>query len=444
MDATTAVHEVRDVYGRSRRVGETAEELLGHSRRRQLFAAVASMAAISPLQYAFGVAAIRFHDLHGWTTTQGMSLLAGFIVCQALVAIPAARMQRRRVVTPRQSVLVGGILAAVGLLALAHPPGLAGAAVGYALLGGVGAGLVYSQCVTTSGRWFPDKRAASIGLVTGGFACGAVPWIVLLSIVSTPSGLTVVLDLAALAALGVATVAGLQLEDPPQNWWPADVDARRWAVDHHLNRSVGHNMPAVRPFEPREAMRTGELPLMWAMLALISAVSLFGIAFVADFAVNEGFGVTVAGVAAGLVAAVNGLGRVVGGTLSDQFGRRSVLAAILVVEGLAQLALGVLGPVGGPWMFAVCATFVGLGGGAFYTIFANLVLEYFGENSLLQNQAVLYTAKAFGGVVGVGCAAALVGDLGYRQFFACAGVVGLVTAWSTRFLRQPGRPAPPV
>jgi predicted MFS family arabinose efflux permease len=280
-------------------------------------------------------------------------------------------------------------------------------------------------------------------MVTGGFACGAVPWIVLLSVVSSPSGVRVVLDAAALAALAVATVAGLELKDPPPSWWPSDVDAQLWAVDHHLNRSVGHNMPAVRPFEPREAMRSGELPLMWAMLALISAVSLFGIAFVADFAVHEGLGVAVAGVAAVLVAAVNGLGRVVGGRLSDRFGRRNVLAAILLVEGVAQLALGALGPVGGPWVFAVCATFVGLGGGAFYTIFADLVLEYFGENSLLQNQAVLYTAKAFGGVVGVGCAAALVSDVGYRPFFVLAGAVGLATAWSTRFLRQPGRPSSP-
>jgi MFS family permease len=148
-------------------------------------------------------------------------------------------------------------------------------------------------------------------------------------------------------------------------------------------------------------------------------------------------------VATALVAALNGIGRVVGGTLSDQFGRRGVLAAILLVEGVAILALGVFGPPGGAWVFVVCAMFVGLGGGAFYTIFANLVLEYFGENSLLQNQAVLYTAKALGGATGVCAAAFVVVELGYRPAFLCAGAVGLVTAASVRFLKQPGRPSLP-
>jgi MFS family permease len=444
MESTTAVHEVRDVYGRRRRVGESAEALLGHSRRRQLAAAWLCMAAISPLQYAFGLAAIRFQELHGWAITRSMVLLGVFIVCQALVAIPAAWMQRRRVVSPAQSVVVGGLLAACGLLALAHSPVLVGALLGYAIVGGVGVGLVYSQCVTTSGRWFPDQRAAAIGFVTGGFACGAVPCIVLLSLVSSRQGLMLSLDLAAVVALCATAVAGLELKDPPRNWWPPEVDAQMWAVDHQLNRSAAHNMPAVRYYEPGEAMRTGALPLMWVMLALISAVSLFGIAFVAGFAVDSGLGVTAAGVATALVAALNGIGRVVGGTLSDQFGRRGVLASILLVEGVAILALGVFGPLGGAWVFVVCAMFVGLGGGAFYTIFANLVLEYFGENSLLQNQAVLYTAKALGGATGVCAAAFFVVEVGYRPAFLCAGAVGLVTAASVRFLKQPGRPSLPV
>jgi len=94
--------------------------------------------------------------------------------------------------------------------------------------------------------------------------------------------------------------------------------------------------------------------------------------------------------------------------------------------------------------FVLCAMFAGLGGGAFYAIMANLVLEFFGENSLLQNQAILYSAKAAGGLVGIGVAAGVVAAVGYRPLFLGAGLLGLFTALIVRFLKQPGRPALPV
>jgi MFS family permease len=188
-------------------------------------------------------------------------------------------------------------------------------------------------------------------------------------------------------------------------------------------------------------MRTGALPLMWLLLAISTALSLFGIGFVVSYGVSAGLGMSVAAFAAGMLAAVNGLGRSFAGHLSDRFGRRRVLAAVLMIEGFAHVGL-VIADAG--WAFVVCAMFAGLGGGAFYAIMANLVLEFFGDNSLLQNQAILYSAKAAGGLVGIGVAASMVAAVGYRPLFLGAGLLGVLTALSVRLLKQPGRPALPV
>ncbi|MEU4197206.1 OFA family MFS transporter [Kribbella sp. NPDC026611] len=428
--------DVRDVYGRRYRIGEDARELTGHSRRWQLWAAWACMVAISPLQYAFGMAAGGLEVDRGWGAAQTLWLLAVFVACQALVAIPAAWLQRVRRASPTQLVIAGGVLAAIGLATLAHAHSYAAALIGYAVLGGVGAGVVYSACITTSARWFPDRRTATIGFVTGGFAVGAVPSIALLA-----NFRSTVFDVTAVVALLIVLVAGGLLKDPPKHWWPADIDAQAWAIDRKLNRNIPHNQPAVRHYRPAEAMRTGALPLMWLLLAISAALSLFGIGFVASYATTSGLGTTVAATAAGLLAAVNGLGRSTAGNLSDRFGRRRVLAAVLMIEGFAHIGLVAAG--NGP-AFVVCAMFAGLGGGAFYAIMANLVLEFFGENSLLQNQAILYSAKAVGGLVGIGVAASVVAAVGYRPLFLVAGLLGLLTALSVRLLKQPGRPALPV
>ncbi|MFD7159005.1 MFS transporter [Kribbella sp. NPDC059898] len=429
--------DVRDVYGRRYRIGEDARELTGHPRRWQLWAAWACMVAISPLQYSFGTAALGLGSDRGWGTARTLWLLALFVACQALVAVPAAWVHRVRRLTPAQLVVAGGVLAVVGLVTLAHGHSYAAVLVGFSLLGGTGAGIVYAACITTSARWFPERRTATIGFVTGGFAVGAVPSIVLLSIVDE----RIVYDLTAGVALLVVLVAGGLLKDPPRHWWPAELDAQAWAIDRKLNRSIPHNAPAVRQYRPREAMRTGALPLMWLLLAISTALSLFGIAFVVSYAVGSGHAFATAAVAAGMLAAVNGLGRSTAASLSDRFGRRRVLAAVLMVEGFAHIGL-VVAQSG--WVFVVCAMFAGLGGGAFYAIMANLVLEFFGENSLLQNQAILYSAKAVGGVLGIGVTASLVSVVGYRPLFLGAGLLGVLTALSVRLLKQPGRPALPV
>ncbi|GAA1114541.1 OFA family MFS transporter [Kribbella jejuensis] len=429
--------DVRDVYGRKYRIGEDPRELTGHPRRWQLWAAWACMVAISPLQYSFGTAALGLESDRGWGTARTLWLLAIFVACQALVAVPAAWAHRVRRATPTQLVIVGGVLAAIGLVTLAQVHNYAAVLAGYSLAGGAGAGIVYAACITTSARWFPERRTATIGFVTGGFAVGAVPSIVLLATVDQ----SLAYDLTAGVALLVVLIAGGLLKDPPRHWWPASIDAQAWAIDRKLNRSIPHNAPAVRHYRPGEAWRTGALPLMWLLLAISTALSLFGIAFVVPYAVDSGHSLALAAAAAGMLAAVNGLGRSSAGSLSDRFGRRRVLAAVLMVEGFAHMGLVVARP---GWVFVVCAMFAGLGGGAFYAIMANLVLEFFGENSLLQNQAILYSAKAAGGLLGIGVAASVVSAVGYRPLFLGAGLLGILTAFSVRLLKQPGRPALPV
>lgn len=442
--AAPSVREVSDVYGRRYRVGERAEELTGHSRRWLLWTAWACMVAISPLQYAFAVLVPGLQASTGWSYTQSLWLLALFVACQAGVTVPAAWMHRSSIATPFQLLTCGAALATIGLLTLAYVDPFVGAVLGYSVAGGAGAGLVYSTCLTTAARWFPERRVATIGFVTGGFACGAVPVIALATLLDSPQAQAVLLTCAAGVVVVVMAFAGRWLQDPPAHWWPADIDAQAWAVDHQLNRSIPHNMPAVRHYTPGEALRTGVLPLIWVLLASITAVSLFGIAFIVGYAQDVGLGMKTAGLAAAVLAAVNGVVRGGAAHLSDRFGRLRVLTWVLALEGAAQFALVVAGEAGNAWAFVSCALLVGIGGGSFYAIFAEVVLEYFGDRSLVQNQAVVYSAKAVGGLGGIGGAVIAVGQFGYAPVFLTAGCVGLAAALTVRLLRQPGRPSLPV
>ena len=73
--------------------------------------------------------------------------------------------------------------------------------------------------------------------------------------------------------------------------------------------SLRKNPPAVRQFTPKEAIKSGMLPLMWLSLGISAGVSLFGISYLVPFAKDLGFGPLIAASSAGVLSIINGTGR---------------------------------------------------------------------------------------------------------------------------------------
>ena len=48
------------------------------------------------------------------------------------------------------------------------------------MLGGIGSGMVYSSCINIVAKWYPEKKGWRTGFVNGGWAYGAVPFIIVI------------------------------------------------------------------------------------------------------------------------------------------------------------------------------------------------------------------------------------------------------------------------
>ncbi len=48
------------------------------------------------------------------------------------------------------------------------------------MLGGIGSGMVYSSCINIVAKWYPEKKGWRTGFVNGGWAYGAVPFILVI------------------------------------------------------------------------------------------------------------------------------------------------------------------------------------------------------------------------------------------------------------------------
>ncbi|WP_156325433.1 hypothetical protein [Nonomuraea sp. SBT364] len=438
---------VRDWRGRSYPVGPVPAD-----RTRMFRHALVAMAAISPLQYGF--AALLTGD------ATGLLLLAACIVFQAAGALPALHLVRRGRVSVRAALTAGAALTAAGFLTVALTTTLtttlttapngggtgaevagglgaggAGALVGgplflallgYALLGGLGAGAVYGVCSEVVSSWYPDRPASRVSLVTGAFGYGAVPLLVWAGI--APAATPVAFGTAALVAAVAIGAAARHLRLPPRHWWPGSVDPRAHALDAAiLRRTPG----AVRQFGLAQALRTRALPALAVILACAGAVSVFDVIVVAA---TGSWG------ALALLVALNGAGRAVAMRASDAFGRRGVLAAVLTILAAGQLLLlaavqnGTAAPL--LWLGAVAA---GLGGGAFYPLVASLVREFFGVEKVGEIQAVVYSAKAVAGVMAACLALAAPAAPGAALLTATA--LAALPALATPRLRTPGLPA---
>lgn len=440
MSTTTEslVREVYDCWGRQYRVGPSARRLTGHSRAWMRWLPWAAMAAVGVLQYGYGAAVPALVTAHGWPPAQAFWLLALWTVCQASVGLPTAYLREHGLVGPRTVMLLGALLCLVGPVTLANGNTIGAAVVGYSVLSGIGAGLVYAGSTSIAAKWHPERSASRVSFVTGAFAYGSVPFVIAYVIGMTPANLPVFMAVTGLIIGLVVAFTGILFRDPPKNWWPPHVDPQRWALDNQLNPGRVANPPAVRQYTPREAIRTGVLPIMYVLLFCAGAVSLFNVTFIVTYGIWSGLGVWPIAVAAAALIGLNGLGRAFAIRVSHHFGRRRTIGFVLSTLGVGQLFFAGAASSGiRPLLFAA-VVLAGIGGGAFYPLLASLTRDYFGERNTLEIHGVVYSAKAFAGICGVGLAAIAVPAFGYPAVFLLACVLALGSALLSRQLRRPG------
>lgn len=392
----------------------------------------AAMAAIGILQYGFGSLVPALVE-RGWAPVDVFWLLALWTVFQAGAGFPVAFLRERGRIGPRSAMVAGAVLLLLGPLALAQGSFVV-ALLGYSVLSGTGAGLVYATCSSTVAKWYPERTAAKVSLVTGAFAYGSVPFAMAYLFTVDGGPLVPLLVVSGVLIFLVVLAAGMVLRDPPANWWPPDVDPRAWALD-------GRRVSAVRQYSPREAMRTPVAPLMYLILFCASAVSLFDITFLAVLGARMSAPLVIVAIATGLLLGTNGAGRALAIRVSDRAGRTRTLGWVLAVLGVGQLCLASASTTGSVVILLLASLLAGIGGGAFYPLFASLVREYFGDQSpgARQTHAAVYSAKAFGGVLGVGVAAVAVPAWGLPAVFLVACVLAVASGMLCWKLRQPGR-----
>jgi MFS transporter, OFA family, oxalate/formate antiporter len=308
--------------------------------------------------------------------------------------------------------------------------------------------MIYSSAINIVAKWYPEKKGWRTGFVNGGWAYGAVPFIIVIGGFSgaalnmTPNQIkNYILVQGAIMTVGIA-IAAWFMKDPPKNWWPKEIDPLNW--QKNSTRDLLSNPPALRHYTLGQMWRTPQSKWIGIQYALFIGCSLFGVAYYYPFAqaMKLGSVASVAGFAG--FALCDGGFRPFYGWLSEYIGRRRTMVYAYSGNVVFQLATYFAGAAHNAPLFVVFAIISGGLSGANFPMTAALVADYYGETNNAIKYGSIYAFKTLGGsFAGGGAALIMTGTLyGTAHFhwvlgFFFGAAIGALAALTVGFLCKP-------
>ncbi len=316
----------------------------------------------------------------------GYPLMASFFFF-AVGMIFAGRWQDKA--GPKKVAIFGGLLLGAGaILAGVLYKTVGGLVFSYGILGGLGVGFAYVTPIATCIKWFPDMRGTITGLAVFGFGAGTLIFGPLISKLVISMGIA-----NAFFVVGVIMIVGVRgsgslFKVPPAGYKPA-----------------GWNPPAAAAgtatkldWSPNEMIGNAQFYILWIIYFFGAAAGLMVIGVAVPIGVEVAkLTAPVAAAGLGTMALLNGLGRLVHGSISDKIGRKNTVILMFVEYLVAFLVLLPHSDSFTKWLVGICI--VGFSYGGYLALMPSITADYFGTKSLGHNYGYLFTAW---GVAGVG------------------------------------------
>ncbi|MDO9576755.1 MAG: OFA family MFS transporter [Candidatus Cloacimonadales bacterium] len=373
--------------------------------------------------------------------------LASFAVVMALIA---GKWQAK--VGPRVVAITGGIVMGLGYVI----GGLSGSnfwgiLIGVGLLGGAGIGLGYVCPIATCVKWFPDKKGLITGLAVAGFGFGALIWIKLTSgFVFGPVDLSpgwkglygagwTVSNVFILYGVLFAVLVGLgsiAMVNPPEGWKP-----KGWT----LPTGTAASSSGEKSFTVSQMVRTKQYWSLFitfmvgatAGLMVIGVIGLFGKdALTTRGGIDATNAIVITGTAMGLFyALMNGLGRIIWGSLSDKLGRKNSIVIMSLLQGVMMIVFYFIGSM--EWGLYLGAAIIGFNFGGNFALFPAATADFFGNKSVGTNYPWVFMAYGVGGIVGPILGGAMGDAKVWMWAFIPAGIACFIAAAIAMSLKPP-------
>jgi len=337
----------------------------------------------------------------------------------ALVMIWAGR--KIAVYGAQKLAIAGGIVLGAGyILGGLFGSSFAAQLIFIGVVGGAGIGLAYVVPIAVGMKWFPDKKGMLTGLAVAGFGFGATIWVKwagswgggLLNTLSLfgLDGVRSVFVLYGIIFLVMVVVGALAMKDPPQGWLPEGYTPPQASDTSKASGLV--------EFSANELLQVPQYYMVFvtfvlsalAGLMVIYCIKLFGIDALtfsqlgsldpntANFGDTVKWASTAAGTAMAFYAILNGLGRIVWGTISDKTGRKTAITLMCLFQGVIMLLFFKIGSTEAGLI--LCACIIGFNFGGNFALFPAVTADFFGVKNVGANYGMVFFAYGIAGIAG--------------------------------------------
>ena len=333
---------------------------------------------------------------------------------------------------PKLMVSIAGALIAIAWAMNAYADSLTLLYSG-AIIGGVGAGVIYGASVGNALKWFPDRRGLAAGLTAAGFGAGSALTIIPIANLIKAEGYEVAFLWFGLGQGLVVMLVALLLRAPEASEIPVPATPRVQQTR--------------RDYRPREVLKTPVFWVMYLMFVLVGAGGLMATAQLAPIAKDfhvDNIPVSILGLtlpaltfALSIDRVLNGICRPFFGWVSDSIGRENTMFIAFTLEGIGIYALLLM--AGNPIWFVVLSGVVFFAWGEIYSLFPATCTDIYGRQFATTNYGMLYTAKGTASLL-VPLANVLTTATGsWRAVFVIAAIMNIVAAVMAPLVLKPMR-----
>ncbi|MCF6174761.1 MAG: MFS transporter [Victivallaceae bacterium] len=325
--------------------------------------------------YAWSEFVLVLKQEYAISTTQTQLIFGVTIAVFAIIMIFAGRLQDK--IGPRPVACIGGLLFGLGYLIAAFSGGdFWLLLLGIGFISGSGIGFGYVCPLATCVKWFPTHQGLITGISVAGFGAGAILMaeVVEFCFYQELQVLDIFFWIAVIYGI-VLIISSMFLSVPRSSQITIDVQPLKLAW---LLREKKFLSLVIGMFAGTFAglLVIGNLKLFGLAAGLTSNIATLGIVF---FAIG------------------NALGRILWGKYYDKMGSASIFHSLLF---MAVSVAGLLFIDGSSLLFIIVSTFIGLGFGACFVLYATAVAQVYGANLLGSIYPWIFLAYGVSGIVG--------------------------------------------
>lgn len=290
---------------------------------------------------------------------------------------------------PKQVMIAGGIFFTLGCYLSTFATEVWHLYITYSLILGIGDGLLYTNCVVNTVKWFPDRRALASGFIVTFGALGPMVWIPLfMQFSGSVDNIMQVFPYFALVLVFSMILLTFFISPPPAGYMPKGWDPSM------IKKSVSGK--ATVPDRNTKQMVRDPIFYVTALAFLFGVgTGSMLVGHSAAIAVNQiGMTPAMAAQTVTVFALCNACGRIVLGYCSDKFGRFLVQGSIYVLYIFAANVLNIATTTP---MFMLGCGLVAFGWGGTWAGFPAITSEIWGTKNLGANYGLMFIGAALGG-----------------------------------------------